>query len=398
MEQFAVWAYPKDENQNGEALKLVISVFGGIVVLIGLRAALIRAKASQKSVEIQSDSIQNQTYQIELSRNSQVNEQFKNAIEHLGADKESIILGGISELHFIANDNSEKFSQVVLNILCSKLRLEASLKKDADDINKTIVQTIFDYIFRTEIYHDLPTDISFCNLQGINIEFTEVRNCNLRFSILPVRMQSVDFINCDLMSVRSVLGNYQEIKFVNCQLFGSYFHSTKFENSSISNENDSRQKITCVDSQFKSFTFNCSFNNSEFVACQFDSLIVKINSISNINFSVSSFLNTDFKTANIYSCDFSACGFVNCKSAGTIKKSKFSGIKNEYEYFSLFHIEQLEKSLGIENNFSGFSYDPSLFNNNYLNKLSIGYKGEIENLYLKLKEKPKLFKDKKSSW
>jgi len=78
-----------------------------------------------------------------LSLKAQIDERFKNAIEHLGSDKEPIILGGIAELHQIAKEDCKKYAEVVFNILCSYIRTETSIyNKNADDINSTAISTI----------------------------------------------------------------------------------------------------------------------------------------------------------------------------------------------------------------------------------------------------------------
>ncbi|QXP78859.1 MULTISPECIES: pentapeptide repeat-containing protein [Winogradskyella] len=360
IENFAFWAYPNDENRNGEITKLIINIIGGFVVLIGLRAALIRAKASQKGIEKQSESIKNQTSQIELTRISQTNELFKNAIEHLGSKSESIVLGGISELHFIASENKEKFSEVVLNILCSKLRSEASIKKDAEEISKTITQTIIDYIYKTKVYTNLDSDISSTNLTGIKLNNTKIKNCNLSFSNIPWKMHNIEFENCNLTSIKCSLGKFKDIKIINCNIFHSKFNASEFENLEITNSNGI-QKLECLNSKFTNSILNCSLYNSTFISCEFISTDFSENDISSINFTASSFFKIDFSKNEITNCNFSACGFVEVITNNWIQKCTFKGIKNDTRYYMLFNEKQLEQSLNTENNFSGIQYNNNLF-------------------------------------
>lgn len=383
IEQFAIWTYPNEENRNGEVIKLIINIIGGIVILIGLRAALIRAKSSQKSTEIQYESIKNQTNQIELTRDSQINEQFKNAIEHLGSNEESIILGGISELHFIATEHPDKFRQVVLNILCSKLRAEAYVKKDAKEINKTIIQTIIDYILKTEVYSKLSTDLSFCNLHNINFDSTKIENCNLSFSKIPWRMNNVEFVNCNLGSIHSTVGRYENLKFLRSSLFNAYFQSAEFKDSIIYNDDDKLQKMTCLNCKFDGFTFNCSIYNSKLLSCEFDFAQFSVNKISSVNFTASSFNQIEFGMTEISNCNFSGCGFVKTSAKSWIQSCLFAGIKNDHKYYSHFLEKQLDTSIAHSNNFLGFDYNQELFINNSVTEMTT-----------ELKEKSLAFYDK----
>lgn len=384
LEKFAIWAYPNEENRNGEVTKLVMNIIAGFVVLVGLRAALIRAKASQKGVEIQSESIKNQTHQIELTRKSQINDQFKNAIEHLGSNEESIILGGISELHFIANEQPDKFRQVVLNILCSKLRVEAYIKKDANTINKTIVQTIIDYVFKTDTYTRLSTDLSFSNLNEINLDSTKIENCNLSFSIIPWRMKEVELLNCNLGSISSTAGRYQNLKLTKSSLSNAYFHSAEFKDSIIYNDDKTLQKLTCLKTKFDDFTFNCNIYNSKFLSCEFNVVKFSITEINSVNFSGSSFNRIEFGMTEISCCNFSACGFVETSAKSWILSCLFAGIKNDYKYYSQFLEKQLDTSIADSNNFSGFNYNQELFKNNSISEITTQNKEDIMAFYEKV--------------
>lgn len=93
-ESFAQWLFPNNEDRNGELFKILLSILGAIGILFGLYISLRRAKAMESGVERQKESIDIQTEQIKITRKAQTDERFKNAVEHLGSDKEPIILGG----------------------------------------------------------------------------------------------------------------------------------------------------------------------------------------------------------------------------------------------------------------------------------------------------------------
>jgi len=129
---FAHWAYPSEEDRNGKILQLILNILAGLAVLYGLYVSHKRARAMESGVEKQGEALENQNIQIELTRKSQIDERFKNAIEHLGSDKEPVILGGIAELNQIATENPAQYSEVVFNILCSYIRTTSSIKKKSN--------------------------------------------------------------------------------------------------------------------------------------------------------------------------------------------------------------------------------------------------------------------------
>lgn len=88
LEIISLFLYPDNLDRNGEVVKLTLSVIGGIGVLLGLYIAHKRAMITEKTVE-------NQSKQLEHAQKWQIDERFKNAVEHLGSDKEAIILGGV---------------------------------------------------------------------------------------------------------------------------------------------------------------------------------------------------------------------------------------------------------------------------------------------------------------
>ncbi len=396
IECFASWALPVEENRNGETTKLILSIVGGIFILFGLYISYIRAKATQKSVEKQGEALINQNRQIELTRKSQTNERFKNAIEHLGSDKEPIILGGIVELHQITIDDPEKYREVVFNIFCSYIRQEANIKKDAEDINKTIIQTIVNYNFKTNFYKNLKADLSFCNLHSINIDDTILENCNLSFCILPWKVKNVKFINSSLSNSQVTVGRFEDIDFNNCDLFQSFFRSTKFENVQIKNNKDSIH-FNCIDCEFINSKLEVDLYGSNFYSCEFNSIFFQGNSLMNINFCGSSFNNIDFSKYEIHNCDFSACGFdnVNMLTNEPIIETKFKSVRNEYKYFSQFLEKNLKKSVSKKSNFSGLTFiesnlfkcDLGVLTNEEKEKILLNYNNIISKYNDKVKNK-----------
>jgi len=390
IEKYANWAFPKDNNKNGETIKLILSILGGILILFGLYISYIRANATQKSVE-------SQNAQIELSRKAQTDERFKNAVEHLGSDKEPVILGGIAELNQITIDNPEKYKEVVFNIFCSYLRQESNIKKNAENINRTIVQAIINNLFKSGPYDNLKADLSFCNLNSIDFDGITFKNCDLRFSHIPWKMNDVIFINSELSKINVWVGRFKNVVFNNCNLSQAFFLSTEFVNTEIVNKNDSI-KMNCLDCRFENSILDADFYDSSFLANEFNNSFFKGKSLSSSDFSGSSFYNVDFSKLDIYACNFSACGFnkVKMQTKDPIIECKFKSISNDYKYFSQFLEKKIMESINKESNYSGLNLDTNNLFKCDTSNLSIDDKDSILLKYKSLKEENSPKKTKKS--
>ena len=110
--------------ENGEpkyeALKFLGIGMGGALVALQALMSYKRAKAMEDTAKSQADAVLK-------TEQGQRQDRLKNAIEHLGYDKDSVRLGGAYELFHLAKDTlaedpKEKLSQTVLDILCAHIR------------------------------------------------------------------------------------------------------------------------------------------------------------------------------------------------------------------------------------------------------------------------------------
>ena len=177
--KISLFLYPFDQNRNGESLKLIFSLFGGLAVLYGLYISTRRIKALENNVI-------NKNSELQLNKDSQIREQFKNAIEHLGNEKESIILGGIAELHEIAIQHGYRYSLVITNVFASFIRSEGNKNKKREEINYTLLQTIIDYLFRTDFYDTKNLNLKSSNLSSLDLNNLNFEGIDFSFSILPM--------------------------------------------------------------------------------------------------------------------------------------------------------------------------------------------------------------------
>ncbi len=395
-EKFSFWAFPDNPSKNGETIKLSLSLFGGIALLWGLYASLKRAKASSDGIKLQSKSIDNQSEQIELSRTAQVNNQFKSAIEHLSSDKDAIVLGGVTELHFIASENPNRFREVVLNILVNKFQSEAKIFKDAEDINFTIIQTIFNYFFRSEVYYNLDIDLGHCNLSSLDISNVSMKNVNLSFCLMPSDITNCKFDNVDLGKSCSVISRFNDVIFNECNLNQAFFKYAKFKNVTINNTKDTNN-IICLSSHFYDSNLNGDFHASYFLGCKFFGTKLLNESMININFSASGLYDMNFAETEFFKCNFSACQIHNVNIDNIIMQSVFDGAENKKEEYGMIFEDQVQSRIGEKEDLSGLT----AHNINYSkgsNSISELTKDDAEKLILLYKElEKKYYPDRKNN-
>jgi len=152
----AKYLFSETQKYNGELFKVIVTILGGLVVVWGLYLNYRRTKTLEVQTNNQADQIKAFVKQNEITEKGKVDERFKNAIEHLGSEKDAIVLGGIYALHRIAQED-KTYRQTVFDILCSYIREKTSTLKDWSDysvdervtIKPTIViQTIIDVLFK----------------------------------------------------------------------------------------------------------------------------------------------------------------------------------------------------------------------------------------------------------
>ena len=326
-DKVAIFLFPDDKNRSGESVKLILSAIGGICLLYGLWINNKRAESTEKSVH-------NQEAQLRLSLKSQIDERFKNAIEHLGGEKETIILGGIAELHQIAKEYKDKYAEVVFNILCSYVRSETNVYMTiAEKINTTIVDTIFHYLFLrypNNPYDEFKADLSHCNLSNQEIRHLNLKQANLSFSYFSNLDDSLlDFADFSRSNIFSI----------------------SFKGNSMTGVKLSRTRIIHTD--FKDVVFGTENTNSNHillsphcVSCRFENINFDKTTISGAIFIGCVFINCSFVGVEILSSKFHACTFINISLSNAEILSNIDFSASHFSNFSLntFALELVLKS------------------------------------------------------
>jgi uncharacterized protein YjbI with pentapeptide repeats len=358
-EEFALWLYPNNENRNAELFKILLTVIGGLGVLFSLYLGFKKSKAMENGIRLQGLAIDKQSEQLELSRKSQIDERFKNAVEHLGSDKEPIILGGVAELYQIAIENSNEYAEIVFNILTSYIRTSTNIhKKKADDFSVTIIQTIINYLFKSKSKNNYPFlgftgNLSASNLNSINIDSVDFVGFNLSFTLFPMYINDVDFSDSNLSKAQFSLSRINNCDFSNTNLHSTYFHFSEIRNSSF--EEASILATNFLSTSFKDVNFNnCDFSNAKFICCFFNNTThIQSNIISN-DFSFSSFKNVDFSSTKLFSKNnFQGCYFYNFSINTMSMEINFNGcgiLDTSFMFDYPVLVDKLEERIGKDCN------------------------------------------------
>lgn len=399
IEELALWAFPLDQSRNGLVLQIGLNILAGLAILFGLYVSYRRAKAMELSVEKQGIALQHQNIQIELTRKSQTDERFKNAIEHLGSDKEPIILGGVTELHQIALENKELYAEVVLNILCSYIRSTSNIKRSPKEINKTINQTIINYLFKTHKdenypYKNLHPNLEFSNLSMSNMDDIKLSGANLSFCYLPSLEKSI-FIDTNFGQSKFFLSQISEVNFLDCEMHNAHFKASTLDNVGFYNVNKKLTKLNAIDTLLVNVRFDSvGLQDNVFISCEFEKCTFNNSNILDSTFSGSSFNKITFNQKLFSHCDFRAASFHEVIIKDILMKSKFQGCSDDKQGSRYMLSERLANRINKKANLSGIDYESSTFFKCYMEELTQSNCVEIKKMYDEIDDQFSSFKNK----
>ncbi len=363
-EKFSFWLFPVEQNRNGELFKIVLSILGAGGILFSFYVSLRRAKAMEQGVLRQRESIDIQSEQISITRKAQTDERFKNAIEHLGNEKEPIILGGIAELHQIAKESKAEYAEVVFNILCSYIRSIANIyRKKAEEINYTVIQTIINNLFKNSAntenpYLGLKADLKSSNLISVDLDNVDLSGANLAFCYLP-SISNSNLRNSILNKAVFSLCDIVNVNFIGSILHQTIFHASTLENCDFSAKTN-LISTAFVDSVIENVNFNgTALNGIKFISSEIINSSFIRSEIISTSFVGSMLLNLDFTNLRLFgSNDCRATGLYNIQINTIITKTRFNGC-NSTNRFRYFLKDKLGNSIGKKANLSGVNLNGS---------------------------------------
>lgn len=352
---------PGEPNSNAEVIKLALSIIGGVGVLLGLYIAHKRAVITEKTVA-------NQSKQLVHAQKSQIDERFHKAIEHLGSDKDVVIMGGVAVLHQIAIDNSKNYAEVVFNILTSYIRTSTNVfKVETKEVKHTVIQMIVDYLFKNVHsknypYSNLKANLQSTNLSTINLNDSVIIDANLFNSFLPslknVYFKGSNVSSCDFLHATIENCIFDETDLSSSNFYVSSIISTKVSFKELINllfiESELKDVAVKKSEVFKLEAYNCKIDNLKLE----DTVLLDANltgcEISDLDLSkIDSLINLKLIGSNLY----------NCKIALQYQKIDFRGVGKINDLFSFKKIriqksltEKLIEKVGLEVDFSGVQF------------------------------------------
>ena len=187
---FNLLGVSEKQQPKYEVLKFLGISMGGILIALQALMSYKRAKAMEDTAKAQADAANAQADAAQAQARANENteqglrqERLKNAIEHLGNEKDSVRLGGAYELFHLAEDN-EDLRKTALDILCAYIRQttsECKYRKANKSKPSEEVQSLLTLLFVQE--HGVFKGLQI-NLQGSWLNGANLRKARLQGSIL----------------------------------------------------------------------------------------------------------------------------------------------------------------------------------------------------------------------
>jgi len=159
-------------------------------------------------------------------------EQFKNAIEHLGSDRQAVALGGVHALHNLAVTFPNEYSKQVFEVLCSFIREETrkdEYQQRASENPSIVIQTIVDKLFREKesrkFYQEYKANLSKAFLRGVCFRETSLQ----RASFFDADLRKCDFVEAELHGADLSEANIVEAHFHRAKLHGTILDMVKLQ-------------------------------------------------------------------------------------------------------------------------------------------------------------------------
>ena len=230
-------------NKN-ETLKFLGISMGGILIALQALMSYILAKAMEDTAQAQADAANAQARATEEqakanqhTEQGQRQERFRNAIEHLGHESDSVRLGGAYELFHLAKDTlaedpKEKLSQTVLDILCAHIRRttgEDKYREKHKSQPSEEVQSLLTLLFVQEYEVFRGCHI---NLQGSWLNGADLRETRLwKAALVGAHLQKADLHRAHLQKANLCRAQLQGANLVEAQLQGTTLDRAQLQRS-----------------------------------------------------------------------------------------------------------------------------------------------------------------------
>ena len=219
--------------QKNETLKFLGISMGGILIALQALMSYKRAKAMEKTANEQAKATEEQAKANLHTEQGQRQERLKNAIEHLGHDKESVRLGGAYELFHLAED-TEDLRQTVLDILCAHIRQttgeseyrEAHKSKPSEEIQSLLTLL---FVQEHEVFKGLHINLQESWLNGADLEKARLAKAVLTRTYL----QGADLSRAQLQGANFYEAQLQQAFLAWAELQGAFLDSARLQETAF---------------------------------------------------------------------------------------------------------------------------------------------------------------------
>ena len=204
-------------DEKSDVLKFIGFCIAGVASIWLALAANKRAKAMEDTAKEQANATKN-------TEKGQRQERLKNAIEHLGHDRDSVRMGGAHELFHLAKDTGD-LRQTVMDILCAHIRqmTGGDYQKRHSTKPSEEIQGLLTLLFIEE--HDVFKDCSI-NLQGSYLNGATLSQARLK----RANLRQAQLLGTNLEQVQ-----LQEASLNEAHLRGSDLSSAELQVSNLTN-------------------------------------------------------------------------------------------------------------------------------------------------------------------
>ena len=192
---------------------------GGILVALQALMSYRRAKAMEETAKSQAKATKEQARANENTERGQRQERLKNAVEHLGHEKNSVRLGGAYELFHLVEKDSKDLRKTAFDILCVHIRQTTGEKEYQEKHNSKPseeIQSLLTLLFVQD--HEVFKGLQI-NLQGRWLKGADLRRARLKGAILnKAYLQGADLVLTHLEGAMLVEAHLEEAILVGARL------------------------------------------------------------------------------------------------------------------------------------------------------------------------------------
>ena len=213
---------------------------GGILVALQALMSYKRAKAMEDTAKAQADA-------VSKTEDGQRQERLRNAIEHLGNEKDSVRLGGAYELFHLAKDAKEdakELRQTALDILCAHIRWttgESEYQKVHASKPSEEVQSMLRLLFVQdhEVFKGLRIELQGSWLNGANLVKARLEKAVLTrvhlqgATLMEAHLQDANLIEAYLQGASLRLAHLQKAFLIRARLQGVKLFKARLQGANL---------------------------------------------------------------------------------------------------------------------------------------------------------------------